>query len=260
LVGYSEEELVGKPIADLSHPDDVLADAEFNEELLAGELDSYQREKRYVRKDGEVIWVCPTISAVRDNGGVPRFLVGMVEDITERRRTEEALRRSEASLAEAQRIARIGNWSYEVGKDRMRWSDEMYRIFGFVPQGFVPAYKVLMLFVHPDDRGRLRRAVRGALYQGGDEDIEYRIVRPDGEVRAVRTQYEMIHDEDGAPAELVGTVQDITERQEAEQKLGEAEERYRLLVEQIPAVAYIDRADVADAAFYTSPRIEALLG
>ncbi len=95
MTGYSEEELFGKPIAELSHSQDVPKDAELNHELLSGELDQYPREKRYTRKDGEVIWVKPTVSAVRDAEDEPRFLVGVVEDITERKQAEISLRESE---------------------------------------------------------------------------------------------------------------------------------------------------------------------
>ena len=98
ITGYSGEELSGKEIADLSHPDDVPADESRNREVHAGETDRYHREKRYVRKNGEVIWVRPTISAVRDADGEPQFLIGMVEDITERKTAEATLRRQKEYL------------------------------------------------------------------------------------------------------------------------------------------------------------------
>ena len=98
ITGYSGEELAGKEIANLSYPDDVPVDESRNKEIHAGDTDRYHREKRYIRKDGEVIWVRPTISAVRDAGGEPQFLIGMVEDITERKKAEAALRRQKEYL------------------------------------------------------------------------------------------------------------------------------------------------------------------
>lgn len=147
----------------------------------------------------------------------------------ERKRAEEELRRSESSLAEAQRIAHVGDWEYDVVKDEARWSDEMYRVFGFAPRSFVPTYKSLLASAHPDDRGRLRKAVRKALYREKQDYIEYRIVRPDGEVRCVLARYEVIRDGGGAPIKLSGTVQDVTERERNEEALRESEERYRLV-------------------------------
>ena len=103
ITGYSGEELFGKEIADLSHPDDVPTDESRNRELHEGNTDRYQREKRYVRKDGEVIWVRPTISVVRNAEGEPQFLIGMVEDTTEHKKAEETLRRPERILGRSQR-------------------------------------------------------------------------------------------------------------------------------------------------------------
>ena len=91
MTGYTAEELYGMPIAELSHPDDVSEDGELNERLRSGVLERYRREKRYVRKSGETIWIRPTVSTVRDDAGEPRFLVGMVEDVTERKALEESL-------------------------------------------------------------------------------------------------------------------------------------------------------------------------
>ena len=187
-------------------------------------------------------------------------VLSIVRDVTERRRTEEALSLSERSLVQAQRIAHIGNWEHQLKNGRTHWSDEMYRIFGFEPQSLNPMYKTFMLFVHPEDRERVRGSIRGVLRGNSPGEVEYRIVRPDGEVRFVHTQYEVVYDGAGRPIKFFGTVQDVTERKEAVHKLKEAEHKYRFLVEQIPAVAYIDRADVPDAASYTSPRLEALLG
>ncbi len=91
MTGYTAEELFGKPIAELSHPDDVPEDGKLNEQLRSGRLDRYRREKRYVRKDGKTVWVRPTVSAVRNENGEPSFLVGMVEDVTERKALEDSL-------------------------------------------------------------------------------------------------------------------------------------------------------------------------
>ena len=143
----------------------------------------------------------------------------VVRDITGRKRTQEALRKSESGLAAAQRIARLGNWDYEVEGDVARWSDELYRIFGFTPQQFVPTYKSFLASIHPDDRGFIRRSVREALYEGRQNSIEYRILRPNGDVRVVHTQFEVVRGETGRPIRLIGTVQDVTERKRAEEEI-----------------------------------------
>ncbi len=122
-----------------------------------------------------------------DDGGVG-FILETNTDVTERKRAEEELRKSESSLSAAQRIAHLGNWDYDISRDEAYWSDELYRIFGFAPQEFVPTYKAFLDLVHPEDREHLRMEVRAALYgahERGRSRVEYRVVRPDGEVRSV---------------------------------------------------------------------------
>lgn len=219
MLGYSGEELSGMAFSEFTYPGDVTADLELYRDLVAGERDYYQMEKRYVRKDGRLLWGRLTVSLVRGAGSEPRFALGMVEDITDRKRIEQDLRRSEESLSAAQRIARVGNWEYSIDKDEAYWSEEMYRIFGLALGEFVPTYKTFLRFVHPDDKALVRKTVREVLYTGKGPSIDYRVVRPDGEVRSIHTQYEVFRDEAERPVGLVGTVHDITERKALEERL-----------------------------------------
>ena len=143
----------------------------------------------------------------------------MARDATERKMNEEALRRSEASLAKAQRMAHLGNWEWGMRTGEVWWSDEVYRIYGFAPQQFAPTLGRLLEAVHPDDRGLLRGAIDAALYRGEPYDFEHRVLRPDGEVRWVHRQAEVIRDEEDEPLKMVGTVHDITERKALEEQL-----------------------------------------
>ncbi len=161
----------------------------------------------------------------------------------ERKRTEEALQKSESSLAAAQRIAHIGNFEYSIEEDEARWSDELYRIFGFAPQQFVPTYKTFLNSVHPDDRDLIRRSVRQALYEENQGGVDYRIVRSDGEIRAVQSYYEVIRNVSDRAVKLIGTVHDITERKRVEEALKESEERYRAVIEQTIEGIYLGAAD-----------------
>ncbi len=144
--------------------------------------------------------------------------------VVERQRAEEALRRSETSLAEAQRMARIGNWEWDLVTDELSWSDEVYRIYGYEPKEFVPTLDKLLEIVHPEDRDLLREAIDGALYEDRPYDFDHRIVLPDGEVRVIHRQAKVFFDEEGKPLRMVGTVQDVTEREQAEKELQEAKE------------------------------------
>ncbi|MFN3531258.1 MAG: EAL domain-containing protein [Candidatus Brocadia sp.] len=142
-----------------------------------------------------------------------------VEERRKRRRAEEALRKSEASLANAQRIARLGNWEWDIVKNELYWSDEVYRIYGFAPQSFCPTCKAFLNLVHNDDREFVKKTVHDALYERKPYNIDYRIVLPDDSVRIVHEQAEVIFDNTGRAIQINGTVQDITERKQLEREL-----------------------------------------
>ncbi len=118
-------------------------------------------------------------------------------------------------LANAQRIAHLGNWDWDLVTDKAYWSDEVYRIFGFAPQEYIPTYEAFLRSVHADDREYVRRSVINALYGGSSYDLEYRIVQPGGAVRVVHEQGEVVRDKAGRPIRMTGTVQDVTEQRRA---------------------------------------------
>jgi two-component system, cell cycle sensor histidine kinase and response regulator CckA len=138
------------------------------------------------------------------------------QELAERKRGEEALRRSEASLREAQRIAHLGNWQWDLGTNALRWSEEIYSIFGLAPEQFKATYESFLERVHPDDREKVAHAVRQTLEAGQPYSLDHRVVRPDGEVRVVHERAEVIRDGAGRASQMVGTVQDITEQKRIE--------------------------------------------
>ena len=262
VLGYVPEEAIGKmDLFDHVHPEDLPHVQEEIEEALAeGGIAINTVEYRFRHRDGSWRWVESVGTYLLDDPAV-RGVVFTSRDVTERKEAEEALRKSEISLADSQRIAHLGTWERDLRTDESWWSAETYRIYGFDPGPHASPLGKLMEAVHPDERDRLEAAMRGALREAQPYDVEHRIVRPDEEVRWVHSRAEVVRGADGELLRIVGTVHDTTERKEAEASLREAEERFRTLIEQIPAVTYIDRVtDGPDEPLYTSPQIEGLLG
>jgi diguanylate cyclase (GGDEF)-like protein/PAS domain S-box-containing protein len=184
-----------------------------------GEDGRFSSEYRVLASDGRVVWVRDEAVVVRDQEGEALYWQGFIFDITNRKEAEEAVRKSEASLAESQRIAHLGTWDWDVVTGEILWSEETFRIYGFEPNAFVPYFEKLVEVVHPDDRSLLREAIEDAFAGTKSYDFEHRIVRPCGEVRWVHRQAEVVRGEGGEPLRMIGTVHDITERKALEEKL-----------------------------------------
>ncbi len=127
-------------------------------------------------------------------------------------KSERKLRESEAKLAEAQRIAHLGHWEWDIESNIDIWSDEIYRIFGLAPQEFSATYEAFLESVHEDDREFVQQSVDAAIKEKKPYSIDHRIVRPDGTIRFVHEEGEVTFDEEGKAVRMIGTVQDTTER------------------------------------------------
>ncbi len=224
IVGYTEEELRAINFLDLTHEDSRQANWALITELVEGKRPQFQIEKKYRRKDGSLIWVNNNVSLVPGTERVPRFIMALSEDITERKRAEQALRRSEAYLAEAQRLAETGSWAYNPTAEKcIYWSDEMLRIFGLDPQRNLPDREEFLRLVHPEDRDRFNEQIEKSRREKSDFVQDYRIVLTDGTVKHIRGIGHPVLDETGNIIEYVGTDVDVTERKRAEEKLRRSE-------------------------------------
>jgi len=172
---------------------------------------------RIVRPSGEVRFVRSIVQAIRDHRGKPVRAVGAMQDITEQLRSAELLRENEKRLKNAERLAHLGNWYWDLRSNKVSWSEEMFRIFG-QPQDYTPSYEGFFQAVLPQDRERVGREVRDSLANKGEVFSEVQIARPDGELRVITFIAEVLLDEEGQPASFFGACQDITEERRAQEE------------------------------------------
>ena len=152
---------------------------------------------------------------------------------------EQEVAQRTANLTEAQRIAHLGNWEWDVINNTVNWSDEMYRIFGYAPQQIDASYEAFLNAVHPEDRQLVDDSVREALARQHTYSIEHRILQPDGTLRYVHGQAEVMQGEDGQPISMLGTLQDITERKLAEQTAIDERNFSNTLIASQPDIFYV---------------------
>jgi PAS domain S-box-containing protein len=172
----------------------------------------------------------------------------------ELQRLNEALRESQRRLEEAQRMARIGHWHLDLATQQVTWSDEIFRIFGLSPDRKLKLADLLEV-IHEEDRERCRKHYAEALAGLRPYDIEYRIVRPNGEIRWVHSRGAIDRDASGKAVRMLGTGQDITDRKQAEEALRESEQRFRQVTESIGEVFWL--TDLGkNQMIYVSPAYE----
>jgi len=180
---------------------------------------AYDHEYRVLLPNGILKWVHTVGHPVLSSTGDVEQFMGSSTDITERRSAEQALQRSEAYLAEAQRLSRTGSWAWNPASDITYFSEECYRLLGFAQgDGSPPRFETIIQRIHPDDQDRCKERVEKGIRDKGDFELDYRIVHPDKRVRDIHCACHTVLDRSGDLVELVGTVIDITERKCAEQE------------------------------------------
>ena len=256
--GLAHEGTVGSGWQDVVHPADLQRHLEkWRASLATGE--PFENELRYRRAaDGEYRWFLSRAVPLRDGKGEIVRWYGVSTDIEDRKRAEEALRRSETYLTDAQRLTHTGSWAWRVEATdaaplsvlgssitsrnsltdaAVYLSDELYRIYGFDPKEGVPSWEERVRRVHPEDRNNWREAIEKATREKSDCEMEFRILLPDGTVKWIHSVSHPVLTATGALVEFVGSSSDVTERKLAEQAI----ERFRKLEAEL---AHMNRISV----------------
>jgi PAS domain S-box-containing protein len=266
FVGYSEEELLGRTVFDITHPDDREADREALRSMDAGSMPVFDKEKRYIRKDGEIVWARVTANNIRDEAGRPLRNTAVIQDLNERKRAEQDLEASRTRLQLALDAARLGWFQYDPAR-RSGWGDARFREICDFDTEEMP-FAMMMERVHPDDVEKVRAGLTVHLdpVNPMPAALEFRIRRRGGEIRWVEVHglaYFEGAGRDRRVVNLIGTAQDITERKLHEEQtqllMREVNHRAKNMLSVVDAIAHQTAArNPEDFIARFSERIQAL--
>ncbi len=229
IVSYSEKEMLNLTFQQITHPEDLTSNLAILDEMLSGKSSYCRFEKRYIRKDKSAIWVMVTATAVLNESGITDYFIAIIEDISDKKKVLEDLKRSEFMMEKAQQIGRLGTWELLINENKLIWTPENYRVFEIEP-GTALTYEIFLECVHPDDRETVDRMWKAAL-DGCDYDVVHRLL-VGGKVKWVREKADIIFDENNKPVSAIGFTQDITERKLAELELEKSEIMFRTAFDQ----------------------------
>ncbi len=216
LLGYTQAELADKRFQDLTHPDDVDMDEALRQELVDGTRGSFERQKRYLHKSGEVIWAQLTTALIRDEQGNPDYLISVVQDITSYKKTEDALQVSRRLIRQAHALIHMTTWEGDVKTRRYKAHQNSQIWLGLENEEF--STEDVWTMAHPDDQKRLVKTWREALADNHPYDITYRAIIK-GQTRWLTVRAEFERDAQGQATHAYGVSRDVTEQILAEQEI-----------------------------------------
>ena len=223
LTGWQQEEVIGQNWFDKFIPNGQGVKAIFAEHVTEKVSNSHF-ENDILTRSGEfrhISWNNTNLYDIQGN------LIGSAsvgEDITDRRRAEDLLRQSEEKLKEAQSIGNVGHWEYDLIRNRLFWSEQIFRIYGLSPSDFMPTYDKAVELFHPDDRQMVEDEFRKSVINQTEFEVEHRIISSDRSVKYIVERASVKYDENGNPMSAIGSVADITDRKRAEKELVKAKE------------------------------------
>ena len=243
LTGYSAAELTSCTFLDITHPEDMAKSKKYGARLAREEIEPYQMEKRYIRKDGEIVWVRLSVRLVKDAQGAPGYFLSMMEDITERRRAEEALRESEAKY----RLL-VNQIPAVVFKGYQDWSVDFFdrkieKLTGYPKEEFDSRQLKWCDLVHPEDLDMFRGVFKQALNTDKSYVREYRIRKKDGEIAWIQARGQIFCDAADQVDYVSGVFFDITARKAAETIIHQERQRFFSLLDMLPATVCLVAPD-----------------
>ncbi len=228
---------------EIVHPDDRQRVKGLFEHSGVGGL-MQKQDFRFLHASGETRFAQSIVDVLFENGRFWKSM-GVLQDITDIRKAEETIRESEKRYRRAESIGKLGHWEYDFIHDKLFWSDEIFRLFDVDPKTFHPVYQTFLGVMHPEDREVFQQQLEQACAGGEGLNTVHRIRLGDGSMRYMHEIGEVIRDPEGQPAEIRGTVQDVTEKIEAENLLRSSYEDIRRLAAHLQDIREEERANMA---------------
>lgn len=221
ILGFGEDEIESAFHVwhERIHPEDVEKTMNAVSVNISGQSERFENQHRLKHKDGHWIWVLVRGKTMVDEAAMATRMLGTLTDVTERKALEDKVLENEARLIEAQKIAHLGNWEWNLSNHKITWSDELYRLLGEEPQSFQPTYKSIVRYLSASEKKRYRDNLRNILQNRQiDQDYTLNIIRKNGLSRIISATVKVIR-EKGRIVYVQGTFLDVTERKEAEEQL-----------------------------------------
>jgi diguanylate cyclase (GGDEF)-like protein/PAS domain S-box-containing protein len=219
-LGYSMAELERMTFQDVTHPDDLNADLANLASLINRESNHYQMEKRYLSESGDVVWVRLTVTALVKGDRVVGF-VSQIENISDRKRTDEEIRRLSERLTVALKSAAIGCWEWDIRRNILVWDGRMYELYGLDESSDILPYDAWCNGLHPDDRRAAEILLEQAVSGQAEFDTEFRVIHPNGRIHHIKASGSVLRDDDGTPQRMIGVNFDVSDRKLYEYQLEE---------------------------------------
>jgi PAS domain S-box-containing protein len=238
ILRLPRERLIGANFFDFTHPDDIAECTELTARVAGGELPSYRHEKRFARPDGSIVWTCVSVSAARNTSGDLLFLIGMAEDISERREAQARHKEAEQRLAAALAASLTATFRWDIARDHVECEPALLELWDMdTTPRHLPASEFTR-HVHADDIARVDSAIASAVHAGGSFREEFRVTLRDGGVRWIR-DVGRVFDSGGGSLYMVGACTDVTEARNAQEEIRASEARLRALANTLPQLVWI---------------------
>ena len=240
--GMSTESLHDDPFSFVEkvHPDDQEYVEEFLIALLNNEKPAYEAiEFRIICPGEKIRWLGGKGFTIPDKNGNIKSYGALMQDITQRKLVQEELAESQSMLSDTQKIVHLGSFEWNIGDNKVHWSDQLFRIFGYQPKAFPTSIASYPDLSYPDDQGLIKKSINAAISQKEGFELEHRIVLPNGVIRIVALTVRVKMGDDDLPVQLIGLVQDVTDKKQAE----EVAQRFGRILDSALNELYIFRED-----------------